>query len=864
MKVCILPQASKFETTIGGVTRVVSDLTRLLPEYGVEVIDDPDIADIIHCHALSAHPQVNVYTNHGVWDDPTDERFISANEIIYRLLVSADVVTSVSEHTTHLYKDRLNIKPRVIRNGVDIAAMQKIAANKKNTVPYFLWAKNNAVYPNDPRPVLWLAQQMPNIQFAITVVPDGYPIPANVKVLGIQPYDRMLEIIANCGALIATTMEQFSVQVIEALAMGKPVLGFDWGGTSEVITSGFNGVLAKPPNSTDTTWPQLLSAAIELLSHGEALSKNAVESSRGYDLGIIIPQYLKCYNDALRPSLCHLKTSSGMPTKKHKNDDALNDVEVSIVVTCYNLKQYVEEAIQSAIEQNFAHPYEIIIVDDCSTDGSQALLKSLRKKYPELRLILNKENMRAGPSRNKGIEAAHGRYIVCLDGDDKIDPNFLNTLYSVITKDKSIGIAYCNFKAFGTRSNIINSISWDFNKLVRGNYIPCCNMFRKVAWERCGGYKNINPSWEDYELWLNMGEHGYRGKHIPEALFHYRMKEFGRNAESQGQEKRLRAIVNACHPMLYTSPVGVVIPCYGHKKYLPDAIRSLQGQTFQDFRCVVVEDGGDQRLSEVMPTDDYRFSLLVLDTNGGLPAARNRGIEQLNTEYILPLDADDELPAPTLERLLTTQNSTLQSLIVYGDMIAFWDNGDEHAATLEDYHFEKLLKRSIIPATAMYPRRSWANVGGYDESMIKGYEDWDFYIRLGIIGTCGYKLPLATLRYRQNKNTMRAILSSNIEMSKSIIDYIVSKYSALYNSPERPAGCCGESKFIRQTGTQSTGILSIPLYYTGNKSAALVVFVNGHRYLYSTKYNMVLAEIEDVEVLLETGMFSKEPPIINA
>lgn len=830
MKVCILPTASSFSNSIGGVNRVVRDLTTQLPQYGIEVIDDPDQADTIHCHALAWHPNVGTYSNHGIWADPQTPGAIAANEIIYRLLVGAKVVTSVAEHTTHIYRAKLNIQPRIIRNGVDITKLQSIPQN--TSVPTFLWAKNNMVPPNDPKSALWLARQMPHAQFLFTLASTG-PIPANVKVIGLQEYDNMLQIIANSSVLIATTKEQFSVQVIEALAMGKPILGFDWGGTPEVVRNGYNGYLAPAPKFGDNEWPLLHEAAELILQQYPRLSDSARESSLDYDWSKIIPQYIRCYEDA-------------KPTKPK--------IAVSIIITCYNLEKYIEEAVQSALGQNFTYPYEIIIVDDCSQDGSRKILHSLRKKHRKLKLIFNDENMRAGPSRNEGIRHARGEYIVCLDGDDTIPPDFIATLYDAISRDRSIGIAYGDFHLFGEQRGTVRCQDWNFSKLIRGNLLGCCNMFRKVAWERCGGYKNINPSWEDYELWLNIGKHGYDGIHV-DTHFNYRIRNTGRNIESQGQEARLRAIVNACHPELYPCSIGIVIPCYKQKEYLPDAIRSLQEQRYQDFRAVIVDDGAHQNLSEVIPNDDHRFKLIELDNNQGLPAARNRGIELLDTEYILPLDADDALTPDTLGQMLKIQDATIEPLIVYGDIIPFWNDGTEVKVSLEDYDFGRLLAHSIIPATAMYPREAWEKVGGYDELMRDGYEDWDFHIRLGLIGVCGHRIRRSILKYRQREGTMRDVLEKDKQKLQSVLDYLRKKHHNLYQGA-RPVGCCGE-RLPMYGHTVSQGKSTVILRYTKNRIAPQVIFAGSRQYTFSANKREFSVLDTDVDTLMRTGWFER-------
>ena len=833
MKVCILPQASSFSSSVGGVNRVVSDLTRLLPQYGIEVTDNPDSADIRHCHALAWHPQVDVYTNHGVWRNPQTPSETAANEIIYRLLTAAKVVTSVSEHTTEIYADRLNIKPCVIRNGVDTKYLQSIPQHSSD-IPVFLWAKNNMTPPNDPRSALWLAKQLPQCKFIFTCAPSGI-IPPNVTVIGVQPYKDMLQFIANSSVLIATTNEQFSVQVIEALALGKPILGFNWGGTAEVIQDGYNGYLGQQPQTNATEWPQLLESAQYILQDYNNLSINARESSKDYDWDKIIPQYIQCYEDALKP----------------ENTD---DIEVSIVITCYNLEEYIEEAVQSALEQQF-DKYEIIVVDDCSTDGSKKILKRLKRKYKHLRLVFNKYNLKAGLSRNAGIEVARGTYVLCLDGDDRIPPNYIAKLYQAISSDRSIGIAYGNFHLFGEQHGQVKCREWNFRDLIKGNLLGCCSLFRKEAWRRCGGYKNINPSWEDYELWLNIGKHFYDGIYVNDAYFDYRIRNKGRNQESRGHESRLRAIVNACHPDLYPCSIGIVIPCWGQKEYLSDAIESLQKQKHQDFRVIIVDDGQKQNLAELIPNDDHRFKLLELEDNVGLSAARNRGIEWLDTEYIVPLDADDMLMPSALDKMLAMQNSTIDPLIVYGDIIPFWDNGDKAEAKLEEYSFNRLLARSIIPATAMYPKEAWEKVGGYDEAMHDGYEDWDYHIRLGLIGVCGKRINTKTLKYRQHEGTMRDVLEKDKTKQQSVLDYLRKKHYSIYQG-ERPIGCCGQERLAMYGKTVSEQNVVL-LRYAGDRVATQVIFIGSNRYTFSVNKREFTVAKDDVKKLLDIGWFQR-------
>lgn len=103
--------------------------------------------------------------------------------------------------------------------------------------------------------------------------------------------------------------------------------------------------------------------------------------------------------------------------------------KVSIIVPVYNVEQYVEQCIRSLYAQDIPQDeYEVICVDDCSPDGSRAIVERLQTEYPTLRLICHERNKKLGGARNTGIRAAQGKYIMFVDSDDYLLPNILDHL----------------------------------------------------------------------------------------------------------------------------------------------------------------------------------------------------------------------------------------------------------------------------------------------------------------------------------------------------------------------------------------------------------------------------------------------------
>ena len=104
-------------------------------------------------------------------------------------------------------------------------------------------------------------------------------------------------------------------------------------------------------------------------------------------------------------------------------------IRLSFIVPFYNVEPYIEECIRSLYNQDIPmEEYEVICVDDCSLDGSRAIVERLQKEYPTLKLLIHTENKRQGGARNTGMKVAQGRYIWFVDSDDYIKPNCIESM----------------------------------------------------------------------------------------------------------------------------------------------------------------------------------------------------------------------------------------------------------------------------------------------------------------------------------------------------------------------------------------------------------------------------------------------------
>jgi glycosyltransferase involved in cell wall biosynthesis len=196
--------------------------------------------------------------------------------------------------------------------------------------------------------------------------------------------------------------------------------------------------------------------------------------------------------------------------------------KVSVIIPCYNQGQYLNEAVDSVLNQTF-QDFEILIVNDGSTDE---FTNNLLKEYnrPKTKVV-HTSNQGLPSARNNGIREAQGIYILPLDADDKIGNTYLEKAVKILDNHPNIGIVYCEAEFFGAKSGRWELEKYSFPNILLGNQIFCSAFFKRKDWELVGGYKPVMKyGWEDYEFWLSLIEREIEVFQIPEILFYYRQK----------------------------------------------------------------------------------------------------------------------------------------------------------------------------------------------------------------------------------------------------------------------------------------------------------------------------------------------------
>lgn len=208
--------------------------------------------------------------------------------------------------------------------------------------------------------------------------------------------------------------------------------------------------------------------------------------------------------------------------------------------------------------------------------------------------------------------------------------------------------------------------------------------------------------------------------------------------------------------------VSVIIPCYNQGRYLAASIGSVLASGYAECEIVVVDDGStDPETCEILTALDYPRTRLIRRENGGLAAARNSGIAAANGTYILPLDADDRIGPAYLAQAVQAFESDDRLGIVYCRAEKF--GAETGPWRLPRFSRWRMRLGNVIFCSALYRKADWETVGGYDEHLRRGWEDWDFWLSLLELGRTVRCLELTGFYYRKNPASMAAGMEAGLK-----------------------------------------------------------------------------------------------------
>lgn len=341
--------------------------------------------------------------------------------------------------------------------------------------------------------------------------------------------------------------------------------------------------------------------------------------------------------------------------------EACRPQSFSVILPTFNRAFCLCEAIDSLLRQTFGE-WELIIVDDGSTDGTEALL---RKRYAVQFssgkfVFLRQENRGVSNARNAGVSMAKGDWIAYLDSDNTVRADWLQALSDAVASRPDAQTAYGKFVMRKGREEKGAPFDWD--RLLLRNYIDLgVFVHRRSIVGELGGFDESFRRLVDWELVLR-----YTKVHPPvfvdRVLMDYNdSREFQRITGTWNGNQDWKAAVMDKHGR-HLPLVTTVIPTCGHKAYIADAIESAMRQEGPFRREIVVsDDGSDDGTAEIVAAYAERYPHLVRNlstgTNVGISANVRRCIAAARGSFIALLEGDDYWSG---EKKLATQLAFLQ------------------------------------------------------------------------------------------------------------------------------------------------------------------------------------------------------------
>ena len=204
---------------------------------------------------------------------------------------------------------------------------------------------------------------------------------------------------------------------------------------------------------------------------------------------------------------------------------------VSVIMPAYNTEKYIEEAIRSVVSQT-VQDWELVVIDDCSTDATRQVIKDLCEGDQRIRLYENESNMGVAKTRNRGFQLAQGEYVALLDSDDVWAKEKLEAQLAAM-RESGADLCYTSYALINDQGERIRR---DYlvpayvllEDMLRENHIGCSTVMLRAQTAREYGF-NTGFYHEDYELWLRLLKDGRKAVGCTDVLASWRYVQNSRS-----------------------------------------------------------------------------------------------------------------------------------------------------------------------------------------------------------------------------------------------------------------------------------------------------------------------------------------------
>lgn len=227
---------------------------------------------------------------------------------------------------------------------------------------------------------------------------------------------------------------------------------------------------------------------------------------------------------------------------------------VSVVVPVYNMEAFLPETLDSILASDYPN-FEVVVVDDGSKDASYRVACDYAKKDQRVRAY-TQPNGGACAARNQAVRLAKGEFILPVDADNLIEPGLIADSVKEILKDPSAKVVAPRADFFGERTGEWKLPPFSLHLLARKNIMDTCALYRKVEWERAGGYCESIIAREDWEFWIAVLKDGGKVVRLPEIGLHYRIRNVSKRVTDRSLKRHVVKTLNARHPEFFERELG--------------------------------------------------------------------------------------------------------------------------------------------------------------------------------------------------------------------------------------------------------------------------------------------------------------------
>lgn len=207
---------------------------------------------------------------------------------------------------------------------------------------------------------------------------------------------------------------------------------------------------------------------------------------------------------------------------------------ISIVVPCYNQAHYLDECLESVLNQTYSN-WECIVINDGSSDHTGAVVQHWLQKDNRFKYFFQ-QNAGVCAARNLGVSKAVGTWILPVDGDDKLSPEYIEKVFPHLNNENTL--VYGNVELFGASTGRWNLEDFSIEKLARFNMIHISSFYKKSDFHRIGGYDpNMRYGLEDWEFYINLLKDGGNVVRLEDVGLHYRILQKSRTTELKAERQ---------------------------------------------------------------------------------------------------------------------------------------------------------------------------------------------------------------------------------------------------------------------------------------------------------------------------------------